>query len=116
MKKSVVFLALITAASMLFGCNAKPEGEASVQSISMICGIGSTGLVDRFAGVVSPRSETEITKDEEQLVSEIKVKAVDKVKKKQVLFTYDMEQTEMNLEKAELELTQLKNVFCANPL
>lgn len=109
MKKSVVFLALITAASMLFGCNAKPEGEASVQSVSMICGIGSTVLVDRFAGVVSPRSETEITKDEEQLVSEIKVKAGDKVKKKQVLFTYDMEQTEMNLEKAELELTQLEN-------
>lgn len=114
MKKSIVFLALITAATMLFGgCGQKAEGEASVQSVSMVCGIGSTGLADRFAGIISPRSETEIKKDEEQVVSEVKVKAGDTVKKKQVLFTYDMEQTQLNLEKAELELEQLKNSLTA---
>ena len=92
MKKGIAFLALITAVSMMFGCSQKVEGEASVQSVSMICGIGSTGLVDRFAGVVSPQSETTIKKDEEQTVSKVKVKAGDPVKKDQVLFVYDMEQ------------------------
>ena len=109
MKKSILFLALITAASLLFGCGQKADGEASVQSVSMICGIGSTGLVDRFAGVVSPQSETQIKKDEEQTVLEVKVKAGDAVKKGQVLFTYDMEQTQLNLDKAKLELEQLNN-------
>ncbi|MDY4969154.1 MAG: biotin/lipoyl-binding protein [Lachnospiraceae bacterium] len=109
MKKSAVFLSLLLSASLLFGCSGKTEGEASVQSISMICGIGSTGLADRFAGVVSPKSETSIKKNEEQTVSEVKVKAGDKVKKGQVLFTYDEEQTQLDLEKAQLELDQLKN-------
>lgn len=109
MKKGIAFLALITAVSMMFGCSQKVEGEASVQSVSMICGIGSTGLVDRFAGVVSPQSETTIKKDEEQTVSKVKVKAGDPVKKDQVLFVYDMEQTQLNLEKAELELEQLNS-------
>lgn len=109
MKKRILFLSLVTAASLLFGCGQKVDGEASVQSVSMICGIGSTGLVDRFAGVVSPQSETVIKKDEEQTVSEVKVKAGDTVKKGQVLFTYDMEQTQLNLDKAQLELEQLNN-------
>lgn len=109
MKRGIAFLALITAVSMMFGCSQKVEGEASVQSVSMICGIGSTGLVDRFAGVVSPQSETTIKKDEEQTVSKVKVKAGDPVKKDQVLFVYDMEQTQLNLEKAELELEQLNS-------
>ena len=38
------------------GCGAA-EGEASVQSVSMSCGLGSVGLADRFAGIVSPLGE-----------------------------------------------------------
>ena len=111
MKKSIVFLSLLTAASLLFGCSPKVDGEASVQSVSMICGIGSTGIADRFAGVVSPKSETKITKNNEQAVSKVNVKAGDTVKKGQILFTYDMEQTQLDLEKAQLELEQLKNTL-----
>ncbi|MGN0294024.1 MAG: efflux RND transporter periplasmic adaptor subunit [Lachnospiraceae bacterium] len=111
MKKGMIFLALLTAASLLFGCSQKVDGEASVQSVSMICGIGTTGIADRFAGVVSPKSETKITKNDEQTVSKVKVKAGDTVKKGQVLFTYDMEQTQLDLEKAQLELEQLKNTL-----
>ncbi len=109
MKKRLVFLTVLLSVSLLVGCGKKVDGEASVQSVSMICGIGSTGLVDRFAGVVSPKSETTIQKDEEQLVSAVKVKVGDTVKKGQVLFVYDMEQTNLNLEKAQLELEQLEN-------
>ena len=49
MKKfAVIALAAVMLLSTLAGCGANAEGEASVQSVSMICGLSSTGLVDRF--------------------------------------------------------------------
>lgn len=62
MKRFSLILAAALIVSTLAGCSGKVEGEAPVQSVSMICGLGSTGLVDRFAGVVSARSETKIEK------------------------------------------------------
>ena len=54
MKKfAVIVLAAVMLLSTLAGCGASAEGEASVQSVSMICGFGATGLVDRFAGMVT---------------------------------------------------------------
>ena len=54
MKKfAVIALAAVMLLSTLAGCGASAEGEASVQSVSMICGFGATGLVDRFAGMVT---------------------------------------------------------------
>ena len=113
MKKSMILIAAVLLLSILSGCGKQPAGEASVQSVSMICGIGSVGRVDRFAGVVNPRSETEIKKDEEKTIAEVRVQAGDEVIAGQVLFTYDMEQVQFNLEKARLELEQLKNTVTA---
>ena len=109
MKKVSILLAAALLLAALAGCGGKVEGEASVQSVSMICGLGSTGLVDRFAGVVSARSETEIKKDENKVIGEIQVEEGQDVKAGQVLFTYDSEAAELDLEKARLELEQLKN-------
>ena len=53
MKKAAFVLALVMLLGCVSGCGAA-EGEASVQSVSMICGLGSVGLADRFAGIVSP--------------------------------------------------------------
>ena len=53
MKKAAFVLALVMLMTCMAGCG-KVEGEASVQSVSMICGLGSVGLADRFAGIVSP--------------------------------------------------------------
>lgn len=113
MKRFSLILAAALIVSTLAGCSGKVEGEAPVQSVSMICGLGSTGLVDRFAGVVSARSETKIEKDENRIVDEIRVEAGDDVKAGQVLFTYDSEAAELDLEKARLELEQLKNTVTA---
>ena len=99
MKKAAFVLALA-------GCG-KVEGEASVQSVSMICGLGSVGLADRFAGIVSPLGETKIKKDDSMAVSDIRVKVGDTVKEGDVLFTYDLSEARSNLEMAQLELEQL---------
>ena len=48
MKKAAFVLALVMLLGCVSGCGAA-EGEASVQSVSMICGLGSVGLADRFA-------------------------------------------------------------------
>ncbi len=111
MKKMKKFLALGLAVMMalsLVACGNKSQGEASVQSVSMICGLGSGGLAERFAGVVSARSESKIEKDDNKVIAEILVKEGDAVTAGQVLFTYDAEQGQLTLEKAQLELEQLK--------
>ena len=113
MKKVSILLTAALLLAALAGCGGKVEGEASVQSVSMICGLGSTGLVDRFAGVVSARSETEIKKDENKVIGEIQVEEGQDVKAGQVLFTYDSEAAELDLEKARLELEQLKNTVAS---
>ena len=107
-KKLALLLALLTLAAAMTGCGAQ-EGEASVQSVSMICGLGATGLVDRFAGMVSPQGETKIEKNETSQVSDIKVSVGDDVTEGQVLFTYDTAQLSLDLEKARLELERMKN-------
>lgn len=110
MKKfAVILLAAAMLLSVLAGCGANAEGEASVQSVSMICGFGATGLVDRFAGVVSAQSETQVKKDDNATVDAIKVKVDQEVKAGDVLFTYDMSQARLDLEKAQLELERMQN-------
>ena len=111
MKKSMKLTALLLALTMvlsLAACGAQEQGEASVQSVAMICGLGSTGLAERFSGVVSARSETELKKDDNKAIGEILVAEGDNVKAGQLLFTYDAEQGQLTLEKARLELEQLK--------
>ena len=75
----------------------------------MICGLGSAGMTDRFAGVVSALGETNIKKDDSMTIGEIKVKAGDAVNVGDVLFTYDMSQLEIDLEDAQLSLEELKS-------
>jgi len=110
MKRISFILAAAMLLSLLGGCGgAKVEGEVSVESVSAICGLGSVGFVDRFAGIVSARSETEISKEENKVIGEIFVAEGDDVKAGQILFTYDSEAAELDLEKARLELEQMKN-------
>lgn len=108
MKKAAFILALAMLLGVAAGCG-QSAGEASVQSVSMICGLGSAGMTDRFAGVVSALGETNIKKDDSMTIGEIKVKAGDTVNVGDVLFTYDMSQLEIDLEDAQLSLEELKS-------
>lgn len=110
MKKISWLLAMTLAVSTISACSGGSENEiAYVQSVGEICGLGAVGIMERFAGVVTPKSETEIQKSQEEPVAEVKVKQGDTVTKDQVLFVYDTEQMKINMEKAKLELAQLKN-------
>ena len=108
MKKAAFILALAMLLGVAAGCG-ESNGEASVQSVSMICGLGSAGLTDRFAGVVSALGETNIKKDDSLTIGEIKVKVGDAVNVGDVLFTYDMSRLQIDLEAAQLELESLKS-------
>ena len=108
MKKAAFILALAMLLDVAAGCG-QSAGEASVQSVSMICGLGSAGMTDRFAGVVSALGETNIKKDDSMTIGEIKVKVGDAVNVGDVLFTYDMSQLEIDLEDAQLSLEELKS-------
>ena len=113
MKKISMYLAAGMLAFTLSACGNQTEGTAYVQSVSAVCGIGSVGMSNTYAGVVSPQNETEIKKSGEETVAEVLVKIGDQVHKDQVLFTYDTDQVQLNLEKGRLELDQLKNTITA---
>ena len=113
MRKLSMFLAMGILLCVVSGCGSATEESAYVQSVSAICGMGAVGMTNPFAGVVSPQNETKIQKSGEETVAELFVKAGEAVQKDQVLFTYDTDRVQMNLEKGKLELEQLKNTISA---
>ena len=110
---AVVLAASFAIGMLLTGCSDSEttEGEATVQSVSMIAGIGTTGLYDRYAGIVVSQNEVKIEKDSDKTVSELLVSEDDEVNEGDVLFRYDTEEMQYNVEKGKLELEQMKNTL-----
>ncbi len=81
MKKMALLLAALLLLSSLAGCGKSSKGKASVESVSMICGLSGVGQADRFAGVVSAQGETKVEKDDSRQVASVAVKTGDEVKK-----------------------------------
>ncbi|MBQ7247604.1 MAG: HlyD family efflux transporter periplasmic adaptor subunit [Lachnospiraceae bacterium] len=110
MKK--VFLTVLALALVVTMTACGESGESvSVQSVAMICGTGNVGIAERFAGVVSSRSEINVELTDGRKAGEIIVAEGDDVEAGQVLFTYDTEAQQINFEKAQLELEQMKNAI-----
>ncbi len=105
LKQSLSFcLALILAAGLL-GCG---KGTAVyVQSVKTLSGMGGIAPGDKFLGLVVSEYVTEINKDSEKTIKELKVKEGDDVKEGQELFSYDTEELQLTLDKQRLELEQL---------
>lgn len=100
--------ALLATVTAFTGCGSD-SNTVPVQQVKEICGYTNVGTVDRFAGVVKSSAETKVNRAADQEVKEINVKVGDKVKKGDVLFTYDTEAAQLDLEKAKLELEQLNS-------
>lgn len=98
-------LGLCLAAS-LTGCS---SGNAVyVQSVASLENLGGIAPGDRFGGIVVSENVTEIQKDANMSVKELLVKEGQDVTVGQELFSYDMDELQLTLDKQTLELEQLK--------
>ena len=110
MKKPVfiVGLAILLTLALLTACGSDLPA-VYVQSVNDIMGYGSMGENNLCAGVIVAQSEIKIDRDENRKVLELKVEAGQDVSEGDVLFVYDMEEMQLTIDKAELELEQLRN-------
>ena len=78
-----------------------------VQSVAELSGMGGIAPGDRFAGIVVSENVAQIQKDSDKTVAELLVKEGDDVKEGDVLFSYDMDELQLALDKQKLEKEQL---------
>ncbi len=116
MRKTVT--ALLAAAlllGMLAGCSgSSASGEAvTVEQVSAIVNGGSVGLADRYAGVVAAGETAQVKRDQDKTILETYVEEGDLVKAGDLLFAYDTEAMQLDLDKAYLEKEKLENTIAA---
>ena len=80
-----------------------------VQSVERLAAMGGIAPGNRFLGLVVSEHTAEITRDADKTIQELFVKEGDDVKEGQSLFSYDTEELQLNLDKKNLELEQLKS-------
>lgn len=109
-----VILVGIMLAGVASGCTNTASGEAvSVEPVSMIVSTGSVGLADRYAGMVVAGDTAKVKRDQDKTVLEINVEEGDLVKTGDLLFSYDTEAMQLDLDKTYLEREQLENTIAA---
>lgn len=80
-----------------------------VQSVERLAAMGGIAPGNRFLGLVVSEHTAEVTRDADKTIQELLVKEGDDVKEGQPLFRYDTEELQLNLDKKNLELEQLKS-------
>lgn len=108
-KKWIAAAATAAALLSLWGCDSTPAAKVYVQNVGEITGAGTIAVSDVFPGIVVSEKVTEIQRDSQRTVSKLHVAEGDTVKQGDVLFQYDSEELQLNLDKQNLELEQLKN-------
>lgn len=103
-----IALALFLMVGLLSACGSNLPA-VYVQSVSSIMGYGDLGQFNTCAGVVVAQNEVKINKDESRTVAEMKVKAGQQVAAGDVLFVYDTDQMQLTIDRAKLEIEQMKN-------
>ena len=110
MKKRMLccLLALVLAVGLLSACG---SGKAAVyvQSVAALTGYGSLGGANASSGVVVAQKEIKVDRDSSRKVKQLNVEVGQEVKTGEVLFTYDMEDMQLTIDKAKLEIEQMKN-------
>ncbi len=101
-------LTLLLALTLFAGCGSD-QPAVYVQSVRDIMGYGSAGEFNLCAGVVVARNEVKIERDENRKIAELKVEPGQDVAEGDVLFSYDMEEMQLTIDKAVLEIEQDRN-------
>ena len=105
-KKSLCILVMLCFLTALCGCG--QDGAAVyVQSVGDLAGLGGIAPGDRFAGMVVSENVTQIQKDSDRSVAELRVREGDDVQEGDILFCYDMDEVQLQLDKQKLEKEQL---------
>lgn len=107
MKKKLCALGL--AATMLLGMTACGGRKAAVpvQQVGMLTGAAAAS--DKYAGLVVSENTTSVYRDNNKAIKELFVSEGDTVAAGQKLFSYDVEQLQLELERQQLELERLNN-------
>ena len=106
-KKWLCIACALCLALSLTACGSD-ENAVFVQSVKTLSGLGGIAPGDRFPGMVVSEHVTEVHKDSDKVIADVYVKEGDDVVEGQELFTYDMDQLQLSLDKQKLELEQLK--------
>lgn len=107
MKKWTSLVVAVLMAATLSACGAS-ENAVYVQSVKELGGFGGIAPGDRFPGMVVSENVTEIDKDNDKTVAEVFVKEGQDVTEGEALFSYDMDQLQLTLDKQRLEKEQLE--------
>ena len=105
-KKCLSWLLVLTLLLTVSGCGSK-EGAVFVQSVADLAGMGGIAPGDRFAGLVVSENVAQIQKDGDKTVAELLVREGDDVQEGDILFSYDMDELQLTLDKQRLEKEQL---------
>lgn len=105
--KKGMALALVCLMTVTMAACGGKSNAVYVQRVSDLMNMGGIAPGDRFAGMVVSENVSEIQKDGDRTIAELKVKEGDDVKKGQELFAYDTEELQLTLDKQRLELEQL---------
>ena len=92
----------------VFGQQEVSGDSVYVTKISDLTG-QTSGVSNRYAGVVEPQETVEVELESGRSVKEVQVKTGEQVKKGQLLFEYDLSSIQESLEEAQLDLDRLKN-------
>ena len=108
MKRKLAGLLVCALCLTLSACGS--DGTAVyVQSVERLAAMGGIAPGNRFLGMVVSEHTAEINRDADKTIAELLVKEGDDVQEGQALFSYDTEELQLNLDKKNLELQQLKS-------
>lgn len=86
-----------------------PNEIVYVTSVSDIVSTGSLGMTAKYSGVVEPEKTLSVYKDDTKKISELYVTVGQEVEVGDKLFSYDMDDLNLQLEEAQLQLDNLTN-------
>ncbi len=103
-------IACMLAVLLMLACTACGDDGTGVyvQKVADLASFGGIAPGDRFAGVVVSENVAQIQKDQDKSVRELLVSEGEDVTEGQILFSYDTDQLQLDLDKKNLELEQLK--------
>lgn len=115
MKSGIRILAAMAAGACLLmtGCGNQKTDTVSVQSVAMLNGVTPEMNIEKYAGIVTSGNVTAVKRQDDRQIANVAVKTGDQVTQGQLLFTYDAESAQNDLDRQMLELQQIQNTITA---